>query len=195
MTLRRDPPSPLRKARRRESAAIRDAGSDDASAILALNRADVALLCPLDRGELEELETYADVAWVVEHDERVVAFFAALREGTAYDSGNYRWFAARYDRFLYVDRVVVAPQARGRGLGRALYERLFSRAERDGVGTVVCEYCVEPLNKISALFHASLGFREIGTRRSGPKRVSLQYAEMAHYLRGDRRTPPHGPSG
>ncbi len=39
----------------------------------------------------------------------------------SYDSVNYRWFAERYERFLYVDRVVVAAAQHGRGFGLAQY--------------------------------------------------------------------------
>jgi predicted GNAT superfamily acetyltransferase len=43
------------------------------------------------------------------------AFLLALDQDADYDSPNFRWFSARYPRFVYVDRIVVASAARGRG--------------------------------------------------------------------------------
>jgi predicted GNAT superfamily acetyltransferase len=58
---------------------------------------------------------------VLQTPERTIAaFLLAFREGAGYDSVNYRWFAQRYERFLYVDRVVVAPAARGQGAASQL---------------------------------------------------------------------------
>ena len=33
---------------------------------------------------------------------------SALREGTPYESPNYRWFSERYPEFVYIDRIVIA---------------------------------------------------------------------------------------
>ncbi len=115
---------------------------------------------------------------MVEDDARVIAFLLALREGAAYDSPNYRWFALRYERFLYVDRVVVASAARGRGAGALLYRDVFEFAATHAVDLVTCEYDVEPPNPASERFHARFGFREVGRQQlDGGKLVSLQAAQ------------------
>jgi len=119
-----------------------------------------------------------DYARVVAHDGVVAAFLLALREGQAgYDSPNYRWFDARYDQFLYIDRVVVARAHQGRGLGTRLYEDLFACARGRAVERVTCEFDIDPPNPASAAFHARFGFHEVG-RQALPsgKRVSLQAA-------------------
>ena len=106
------------------------------------------------------------------------AFLLAFREGARYDSPNYRWFAARYERFLYVDRIAVANAHQGRGLGAALYADLFAFAGEHGVPRVVCEYYSQPLNLASQKFHARAGFSEVGTQwlPDGSKQVSFQLA-------------------
>ncbi|TIP69850.1 MAG: GNAT family N-acetyltransferase, partial [Mesorhizobium sp.] len=71
---------------------------------------------------------------------------------------NFLWFRERYPRFVYVDRVVVAGEARGRGHARRLYEDLFDHALRAGQTIVTCEVNAEPPNPASDAFHAALGF-------------------------------------
>src|SRR5436190_3704074 len=100
---------------------IRAAVESDRPALLALNAESEQFLSPLDPGRLRWLHQMAAYCRVVEMRGGAVAFLLALREGADYDSPNYRWFAARYPRFLYVDRVVVAIAEKGKRLGAALY--------------------------------------------------------------------------
>ena len=160
---------------------IRDATAADHPAILELNQRYVELLSPLDPARLARLDAQAAYHRVVDERGRVAAFLLAFREGADYDSPNYRWFAAREPRFLYVDRVVVDGAAQGRGLGAALYRDLFAFAAERGIGTVACEYYSKPPNEASRRFHARFGFREVG-RQWLPelrKEVSLQLAAVA----------------
>ena len=155
---------------------IRDAGTADFPAILALNLESERFLSPMDLLRLQHLHDAAAYHRVVEVDNHVVAFLLAFREGADYDSPNYRWFAGRYPRFLYVDRVVVAASEQGKRLGAALYDDLFAFAKREGIASVTCEFDIDPPNEASRRFHARYGFREVGTQwvADGKKRVSLQ---------------------
>lgn len=159
---------------------IRDALERDFPALLALNEESVAVLSPLDLDGLRRLHAQAARHRVVETDGEIAAFLLVLREGADYASPNYRWFAANYDRFLYVDRVVVSLAQQGRGLGRRLYDDLFDWARRKGVERIALEFDVEPPNEASRRFHAGYGFREVGSQRvaNGKKRVSLQIAAL-----------------
>ncbi|MCC2319643.1 GNAT family N-acetyltransferase [Cellulomonas xiejunii] len=58
--------------------------------------------------------------------------------------------------------VYVAPAARGRGVGRALLERLLASARDGGIWTV--QGGVFPQNAASLALHAAAGFRVVGTR-------------------------------
>jgi predicted GNAT superfamily acetyltransferase len=157
---------------------LRDYRPDDADAVLALNAASVAVLNPLDAVRLRALAAQAAHLRIAERDGATVGFLLALREGSAYDSPNYRWFVARYPRFLYIDRVVVGADQRGLGVGAALYADLFAFARAAGLDTVACEYDIEPPNDASARFHARFGFGEVGRQRlAGGKQVSLQVAK------------------
>jgi predicted GNAT superfamily acetyltransferase len=127
-------------------------------ALLALNNAfaeELSFLTPEKAADLTGKAFMA--ACVGEADALLIAF----DQDAAYDNGNFRWFKARFPRFVYIDRVVVAPAARGRGLARALYQALFDRAA--GYERVVCEVNQDPPNPASDAFHASLGFEPVGS--------------------------------
>ena len=160
---------------------IRDAVAADFPQILALNEAHVHFLSPLDAPRLAML--HAQAAYHrVSADARgtVGAFLLALRDGQAYDSLNYRWFASRYPRFLYIDRIVIASEQQGRGLGHALYDDLLAFARASDVPLVSCEIDEDPPNPVSMRFHQLRGFREVGSQVVGTcrKRVSLQVLSL-----------------
>jgi predicted GNAT superfamily acetyltransferase len=160
---------------------LRDATSADFPVILALNEAFVSVLSPLDAARLARLHAQAALHRVIEQDGRIEAFLLVFREGADYDSPNYRWFAQRHARFLYVDRIVVAADTQARGAGTQLYRDVYALASRDGVPLITCEFDIEPPNPTSARFHARLGFREVGRQRldGGSKTVSLQALDVA----------------
>jgi ribosomal protein S18 acetylase RimI-like enzyme len=56
----------------------------------------------------------------------------------------------------YIHFVGVAPEQRGEGLGRRLYERFFDDALADGRTVVRC--VTSPVNQGSVAFHKALGF-------------------------------------
>jgi uncharacterized protein len=158
---------------------IRPATEHDFPAILALNEESVEVLAPMPLERLEQLHRTASLHWVLEERGEVVGFVMAFREGIGHDSVNYLWFAERYPSFLYVDRVVVASGARGRGAGSQLYEELFAYAREAGAEWVTAEFDIDPPNPASAGFHAKFGFREVGRQvvPYGMKEVSMQAAD------------------
>lgn len=157
---------------------LRDATPRDDAAILRLNLQSESFLSPLDAGALRHLAQQAAYLRVVDVGGNVAAFLLAFGPGADYASENYRWFAGHYAQFLYIDRVVVAGEHQGEGLGRAMYEDLFAFAREHAYPRVVCEFDVQPPNPVSEAFHARFGFREVGSQwvRGGLKRVSLQEA-------------------
>ncbi|HEY3850912.1 MAG TPA: GNAT family N-acetyltransferase [Steroidobacteraceae bacterium] len=90
------------------------------------------------------------------------AFLIAFDQDAISASPNFQWFKSRYKRFVYIDRVIVAPDKRGRGLARGLYGDLFAAAAQAGHSLVGCEVNVEPPNPVSDAFHEALGFAEVG---------------------------------
>lgn len=103
------------------------------------------------------------------------AFLLAFEQGASYQGENFRWFRQRYPRFVYVDRVVVRPEARRRGAARALYEELFAAARAAGHTLVTCEVNVEPPNPASDRLHEALGFVEVGRARLATSAKVVRY--------------------
>jgi predicted GNAT superfamily acetyltransferase len=131
-----------------------------AKALLALNNTHAQELSWLEGERPEYLVREAFLARRIGH---LDAFLLAFDQDARYDSPNFIWFRARYPRFVYVDRIVVAPSARGRGCARRLYSDLFEHAGRAGHDRVVCEVNKIPPNAALDAFHAALGFVEVGT--------------------------------
>ena len=130
------------------------------TALLALNNAHAQELSWLEAARLEHL---IDEAFLARRIGRLDAFLLAFDQDARYDSPNFIWFRDRYPRFVYVDRIVVASSARGRGCARRLYQDLFEYAARAGHDRIVCEVNKTPPNPASDAFHAALGFVEVGT--------------------------------
>lgn len=159
---------------------IRIAIEADFEAILRLNDAEERQTSRMDLERLRSLVRMSACCKVFTLDGEAVAFLIALRDGAPYRNDNYQWFASRFPSFLYVDRVVVDSRFAGRGIGSRLYQDLFAFARDSGVGTLVCEYNIDPPNPASRAFHDKFGFEEIGTQwvANGTKQVSLQAARI-----------------
>jgi uncharacterized protein len=130
------------------------------NALLALNNAHAQELSCLEPRQLRHLVEHA--FWARRIGD-VDAFLLALDQGAHYESPNFLWFRTRYPRFVYVDRIVVASSARGRGYARQLYYDVFEYAVSTGHDRIVCEVNSIPPNPASDAFHAGLGFVEVGT--------------------------------
>lgn len=128
-------------------------------AILALNNAHAVELSWLEPARLTTLLGRAFYARRLGADE---AFLLAFDQDADYDSPNYLWFRERYPRFVYVDRVAVSTEARGRGHARTLYADLIAVARAAGHALILCEVNSAPPNPASDAFHAALGFTEVG---------------------------------
>ena len=140
---------------------IRAAERADYAAVLAMNEDALPHVSSLTESEFSVLAGqcfYFGIAWV---DGAVAGSLMALRPGEDYRSLNYRWFSDRYASFVYIDRIVVAPQFNGLGIGRALYADV-ERAARDTAPILTCEVNLDPPNPGSLAFHKKLGFAEVG---------------------------------
>lgn len=160
---------------------IRPASPSDFATILDLNAQSVHFLSPLDLPRLTRLHDQACLHLVADHDGRVAAFLLAFRETAAYDSVNFRWFTDRYLHFLYIDRIVIGADFRGRGVGVDLYRQVFDFARREDIALVACEIDRDPPNLVSEQFHRRFGFAEVGRQRVpyAEKMVSMQLARVA----------------
>lgn len=159
---------------------IRDATEVDFDRIVELNDAVVRDTSAMALDRLQQLHMLAFQHRVALADDRIVGFLLSMRDGAAYVNDNFGWFSGRYPRFVYIDRIVIDSASAGQGIGRLLYEDLFAQSRAKGIGTLACEYNLEPPNPASKAFHDRFGFTEVGTQRvaNGTKLVSLQVAEL-----------------
>jgi uncharacterized protein len=130
------------------------------ASLLRVNNANARETSELTGEAFDRMIAAAKIATYIEPS---AAFLLAFEHRDAYDGGHFLWFRARFDKFLYIDRVVAAEDHRRRGLGRALYEDLMARARPLGHSRIACEVNALPANPTSDAFHASLGFEQVGT--------------------------------
>jgi predicted GNAT superfamily acetyltransferase len=145
---------------------VRPLRPDDVPRLVEINAAEEPAVGPIDVAGLEHLvgeSVVSLVATTVEGGDDPVGFCVVLGPGADYGSVNYRWFADRYDDFVYLDRVAVAPAAQGRGLGRALYEEVERLVDAEWF---TLEVNLRPRNDPSLAFHARLGFEEVGRQET-----------------------------
>lgn len=151
-----------------------DLAGPEGAALLALNNAHAVELSWLEPERLAHLVGQAFVALRIGVADALLLTFDQAAD---YDSPNFLWFRERYDRFVYVDRIVVADAARGRGLARRLYDDLFAAAKAAGHERIVCEVNSDPPNPGSDAFHAALGFVPVGTAEIHGGKKTVTYLE------------------
>jgi integrase/recombinase XerD len=145
--------------------------------LLRVNNASAKETSPLTRERFDQLVSTARVALSVTP---AAAFLLAFEQSDDYDGGHFLWFRNRFDKFLYIDRVVVAEEHRRQGFGRMLYADAFKRAVQLGHTRVVCEVNLLPPNPVSDKFHTVQGFKEVGraTIDDGAKTVRYLAASL-----------------
>jgi predicted GNAT superfamily acetyltransferase len=116
---------------------------------------------------------------IVREGGKIAAFLLAFSQEAIYSSPNFIWFRDRYPRFVYIDRVVVAPSQRRMGIGRLLYVDL-ERFAAEHAPKLTCEVNLVPPNPGSFVFHEKSGFMEVGRQHTdgGDKLVCLMSKDL-----------------
>lgn len=140
---------------------VTEVQSAEYSQILRINNAATPNVNDLSMEDWRTLVQTAVRLRAARVEGEIAGFLLALDQNADYDSPNFRWFKERYDRFVYIDRVVVAEGMRGVGVGRVLYADIQSFAEARAP-FLTCEVNLRPRNQNSLLFHQATGFHEVG---------------------------------
>jgi predicted GNAT superfamily acetyltransferase len=156
---------------------VRDAVAHDHPAVLALNNGAVPHVNALDDTAFAWLAEHATYFRVAEDGDGIAGFVMMIEHDTEYWSANYAWFASRYDVFLYLDRVVVAPRAQRSGIGRLLYDDVTAFA-RGRWPRIALEVNLQPPNPVSVAFHERMGFLAVGTREYDENAVLMMALEL-----------------
>jgi predicted GNAT superfamily acetyltransferase len=133
---------------------------EDVPSVLRLNQDVVWALSPLDAEGLVRHRVEAAFTVVCELEGTIAAFAIAYAPGTSYGSVNYAWHSARFDDFVYLDRIAVDPAFRRRGIAKGIYDIIEQEAKPHG--RMVCEVNSNPPNLGSLSFHEARGYREVG---------------------------------
>ena len=155
---------------------IRDAGRDDLQNLLALNQSNLPHVGSISMPDLAYLYSQAVYFRIAEIKGQTAGFLIAFEPEAEYGSLNFSWFKKHYNAFIYIDRIVVAPEARRRGIAVSLYRDLEHFAAERKIPIMACEYNLRPKNEVSRQFHERYGFKEAGIQNTenGKKTVSLQ---------------------
>ena len=119
-------------------------------------------------GDVPELEDFklrvnwSENIFVYTHEDIIKAFVLCMREGQDYSSPNYQYISSRFQKFLYVDRIAVQEEFRGKGIGEKIYSTVIAKGKENNLD-ILCEVNTRPLNEPSIAFHQKMGFEEIGT--------------------------------
>ena len=163
---------------------IRQAAHHDLEDLLRLNQSEVPHVGDIDIARMNHLFDEAACFPALEIDGALTGFvagFVIVMDHTAnYDSLNFLWFKERYKRFCYVDRIVVSPDFRRRGVAGMLYDDCIRFGATHDLPLLALEYNIPPPNPVSAAFHKAYGFREVGRRRDNEtsKEVSMQILDV-----------------
>jgi L-amino acid N-acyltransferase YncA len=115
-----------------------------------------------------ETEVPAWEAWAAAHSVRLAAERGGEVVGfaTLSPASSRRCYAGVAENSVYVARA-----AQGQGIGRALLEKLISRARAAGIWTI--QTSIFPENRASLALHEHCGFRVVGTRERIAKRDGI----------------------
>jgi hypothetical protein len=155
---------------------IRSIKQKDFKTVLDMNNSAVPAVNQLNA---EDLEWYSEVAkafFVAEHEGKLLGFLVGLDgPGLPYESENYKWFSERYERFLYVDRVVVDPTIFSQGLGQSFYREFVEQSV--GYQFLCAEVNLHPRNDRSLRFHEKFGFTSVGEQDTDGGKKTVQMLE------------------
>ena len=140
---------------------LRPMTAADVAAVLALNATAEGLVEPLGADRLDWLRLIAAHAVVVDLDGPPAGFVLTFTPGSAYDGLAFEAFTQTYaDRFLYIERIVIAAEHRRQGIASTVY-RAIERSARPFDRTVAAA----PTGTPAYAFHTARGYQEVGKQR------------------------------
>ena len=143
---------------------VRNIEVADLSRVLEINNANTPGVSELTLSELETDIQGCLYALAIDNEHGEVCAFCITFAPNAPDAGaNHRWFAERYESFVYLDRIAIDSTYQNLGLGALLYQTveqlMIDSAEHS---LLCCEVNLEPPNPGSLSFHKRIGFAEVG---------------------------------
>ena len=167
---------------------VRNIVSTDVTRVLEINNANTPGVSELTLSELETDIKNCLHALAIDNEHGEVCAFCITFAPDAPDAGaNHRWFAERFESFVYLDRIAIDSDHQNRGLGAKLYQAVEQEMLQSAEHSMLCcEVNLEPPNPGSIRFHKRIGFTEVG-------RHSPQQGYLVSLLLKDTITPPNTP--
>ena len=143
---------------------IRNIEIADLARVLEINNANTPGVSELTFAELE-LDLHSSLhALAIDNEQGEVCAFCITFDPGAPDAGdNHRWFAERYESFVYLDRIAIDSNHQNHGLGALLYHAVEQHMLKSAEHSLLCcEVNLQPPNPGSLRFHQRIGFTEVG---------------------------------
>ena len=159
---------------------LRDAEYSDIDKIVRINESAIPAVNYVSYNEFEWFLNRKLYFKIAENSHGAISgFLLVLPSGLEYKSLNYMWFSRRYDKFAYIDRIVIMDEFKKNGIGKSLYLDL-----EKNIGEyefIACEFNIEPPNLISKKFHESLNYENVGYQltENETKKVSLMIKKIS----------------
>ena len=143
---------------------VRNIEITDVDRVLAINNANTPSVSELTLSELETDIKNCLHALAIDNEHGEVCAFCITFAPDAPDAGeNHRWFADRFESFVYLDRIAIDPTYQNLGLGVLLYQSVEQQMIDSAQHSLLCcEVNLEPPNPGSLRFHHRIGFIEVG---------------------------------
>ena len=149
---------------------VRNIEITDLARVLEINNANTPGVSELTLSELETDVKNCLHALAIDNQHGEVCAFCITFAPDAPDAGvNHRWFADRFESFVYLDRIAIDPTYQNLGLGVLLYQSVEQQMIASAQHSLLCcEVNLEPPNPGSLRFHHRIGFVECGVETTGP---------------------------
>ena len=143
---------------------VRNLEITDLARVLEINNANTPGVSELTMAELQTDLKNSLHALAIDNEHGKVCAFCITFAQDASDAGdNHRWFAERYESFVYLDRIAIDSDYRNRGLGVQLYQSVENMMLQSSEHSMLCcEVNLKPPNPGSLRFHHRIGFTEVG---------------------------------
>ena len=158
---------------------LRDAEHSDIDKIVRINESAIPAVNYVSYNEFEWFLHRKLYFKIAENSHGAISgFLLVLPSGLDYKSLNYKWFSGRYEKFAYIDRIVIMDEFKKNGIGKSLYQDLEKNISEYEL--IACEFNIEPPNPISKKFHESLNYENVGYQltENETKKVSLMIKKI-----------------
>ena len=159
---------------------LRDAKHSDIDKIVQINKSAIPAVNYVSYNEFEWFLNRKLYFKIAENSHGAISgFLLVLPSGLDYKSLNYKWFSGRYEKFAYIDRIVIMDEFKKNGIGKSLYLDLEKNISEYKL--IACEFNIVPPNPVSKKFHESLNYENVGHQltENETKKVSLMIKKIS----------------